>query len=87
MNVTYIIGNGFDLNLGLKTRYQDFYDYYMTKTSPNSQVELLKDTIKQDGYELWSDLEIGLGRISASMKPLMILWLLLPIFQIICVNI
>lgn len=68
MNVTYIIGNGFDLNLGLKTRYQDFYDYYMTKTSPNSQVELLKDTIKQDGYELWSDLEIGLGRISAKYE-------------------
>lgn len=68
MNVTYIIGNGFDLNLGLNTRYQNFYDYYMKMPSPNSQVELLKDTIKQDGYELWSDLEIGLGEISAKYE-------------------
>lgn len=68
MNVTYIIGNGFDLNLGLNTRYQDFYDYYMKMPSPNSQVELLKDTIRQDGYELWSDLEVGLGKISAKYE-------------------
>lgn len=65
MNVTYIIGNGFDLNLDLKTGYQDFYDYYIEVPSPNAHVELLKDTIKQEGYELWSDLEIGLGKISA----------------------
>ena len=25
--VLYVIGNGFDLNLGLKTRYQDFFEY------------------------------------------------------------
>lgn len=61
MNVTYIIGNGFDLNLGLKTGYQDFYDYYIEVPSPNAHVELLKNTIKQEGYELWSDLEVGLG--------------------------
>ena len=25
--VLYIIGNGFDLNLGLKTSYNDFFEY------------------------------------------------------------
>lgn len=68
MNVTYIIGNGFDLNLGLKTGYQAFYDYYIEEPSPNAHVELLKDTIKQEGYELWSDLEVGLGKISAKYE-------------------
>ena len=29
MNVTYIIGNGFDLNLRLQTSYKDFYAYYI----------------------------------------------------------
>lgn len=24
----YLIGNGFDLKMGLKTRYSDFYDWY-----------------------------------------------------------
>ena len=28
MKVVYLIGNGFDLNLGLKTSYSDFYTYY-----------------------------------------------------------
>lgn len=28
MNITFFIGNGFDLNLGLKTRYKDFYKYF-----------------------------------------------------------
>ena len=28
MNITYLIGNGFDLNLGLKTSYTDFFTCY-----------------------------------------------------------
>lgn len=28
MNVTLILGNGFDLNMGLPTAYSDFYKYY-----------------------------------------------------------
>ena len=31
MNITYIIGNGFDINLGLKTRYVDFYKWYVDR--------------------------------------------------------
>lgn len=34
MNVTFLLGNGFDLNLGLSTSYKDFYSYY-TKKEPN----------------------------------------------------
>ena len=29
MNTFYLIGNGFDLNLELATRYNDFYKYYV----------------------------------------------------------
>ena len=28
MNVTILVGNGFDLNLNLKTKYTDFLSYY-----------------------------------------------------------
>ena len=31
MNITFLIGNGFDLNLGLKTTYHNFLDYYYLK--------------------------------------------------------
>ena len=29
IRVTFLIGNGFDLNLDLKTKYQDFYPHYL----------------------------------------------------------
>ena len=33
MNITFMIGNGFDLNIGLKTRYKDFIlDYLKVDT-------------------------------------------------------
>ncbi|MDO5414882.1 MAG: AbiH family protein [Bacillota bacterium] len=56
MNVTFLIGNGFDLNLGLETRYSDFYKYYLE----NDPEDLISKSIKKV-YELWSDLELGLG--------------------------
>ena len=31
MNITFLIGNGFDLNLGLATAYSDFVKYYTQK--------------------------------------------------------
>jgi len=57
MNITFLIGNGFDLNLKLKTRYSDFYEYYI-ENDPN---DLLSKSIKSD-YEMWSDLELGIGK-------------------------
>lgn len=56
MNITFLIGNGFDLNLKLNTRYSDFYKYYIE----NDPKDLLSKSIKED-YEMWSDLEVGLG--------------------------
>ncbi|MBE7025509.1 MAG: hypothetical protein E7408_05585 [Ruminococcaceae bacterium] len=56
MNITFLVGNGFDLNLNLNTRYSDFYKYYIK----NDPKDLLSKSIKDD-YEMWSDLEVGLG--------------------------
>lgn len=56
MNITFLIGNGFDLNLKLNTRYSDFYKYYIE----NDPEDLLSKSIKSD-YAMWSDLEVGLG--------------------------
>lgn len=56
MNITFLIGNGFDLNLNLKTRYSDFYKYYIA----HDPDDLLSKSIRND-FEMWSDLEVGLG--------------------------
>lgn len=64
MNVTLIIGNGFDLNMGLPTSYSDFYQYYLKVDSPVSGADFIKQKIK-DTPENWADLEKSLGDITA----------------------
>jgi abortive infection AbiH-like protein len=67
MNVLFFIGNGFDLNLGLKTSYADFYKYYTKIISKSSAVNRLKNEISGDLKD-WSDLELSLGKYTEKIK-------------------
>ena len=65
MNILFLLGNGFDKNLGLPTSYNEFYDYYLSdKVKP----ELLNDDVVELRREIgehrpdWSDLELQMGR-------------------------
>lgn len=69
MEILYIIGNGFDLNLDLKTSYNDFYQYYKTVEVDNPNVQKLKDNISQT-YESWADLELALGNYTQHLDKL-----------------
>lgn len=68
MKILFILGNGFDINLGLKTRYQDFYDVYSKNHSDHDLVMKLKNHISKntDGY--WSDLELALGEYTKEFE-------------------
>lgn len=80
MNITYLIGNGFDVNLGLKTRYVDFYKYYVNRDNPDAPdaVKRFKseindfikaETKKQDEATIdWRDLEVALGKWTPNLK-------------------
>ena len=67
MKILYIIGNGFDLNLDLKTSYKDFYDYYKSIDSSNNNIKNLKTNISNN-YKNWSDLELALGQYTEEFK-------------------
>lgn len=69
MKILYIIGNGFDLNLGLKTSYKDFYDYYKSIDSPKNSINNLKNNISNN-YKNWSDLELALGQYTEEIKTI-----------------
>lgn len=69
MQILYIIGNGFDLNLGLKTSYNHFYEYYKNVKSDNVNVQKLKDNISKT-YESWSDLELALGNYTQHLEKI-----------------
>ena len=69
--VVYLIGNGFDLNLNLKTNYSDFYELN-THTSDPSIIKL-KEHLKNDknggqNYKYWSDLEEAMGSYTTNFK-------------------
>lgn len=64
MEVTFLVGNGFDIGLGLHTRYTQFFDRYVNIDSPDTNVMAFKELLKHDGpsYPDWSDFERALGQ-------------------------
>jgi len=67
-NITFIIGNGFDLNLKLNTRYTDFYPIYIEPhLDDKDEVKLFKKLIREE-WEKWSDFELGIGEQSVEFK-------------------
>ena len=61
--ITFLIGNGFDLGLGLKTRFKDFYIKYLKDISTNKNILEFKKEIAGN-IESWSDFEYQLGQYS-----------------------
>ena len=66
MNFTFLLGNGFDVGLRLKTRYQDFYPYFIENASKNNIFRLALE--EDSNYERWSDLEIALGEFAKKVS-------------------
>ncbi|MCD7750656.1 MAG: bacteriophage abortive infection AbiH family protein [Lachnospiraceae bacterium] len=66
MNITFLIGNGFDLNLGLNTLYSDFVKDYKGISTDDEQLMHFRDYIK-DNEELWANAEIALGQYTGEL--------------------
>ena len=76
MNVVFLLGNGFDLQFGLKTKYESFYAYYSQRPSTNELIAHLKyhinDYLEGKKNRLpdvnWEDLEMALGKYTKELK-------------------
>lgn len=70
MHITYLIGNGFDLGIGLKTSYKDFLQHYCyvgeEPVVMPSDVAALKEKIREDKSTAWSDAETAFARLDLS---------------------
>ena len=71
MNITFLIGNGFDRALGLRTGYSHFYEWYCEKTAESDVVDRFRKSIDEDikctdenTTKLWSDAELGLAKVT-----------------------
>lgn len=62
MNITFFIGNGFDLQVGLNTRYLDFYHACAKKMPNNGIIKQIEKT-----PELWQELEVQLGKYTSAV--------------------
>jgi hypothetical protein len=67
MNLLFFIGNGFDLNIGLKTRFKDVLSFYIKETSDDPVIKSFKESINQN-IEDWSKFEERIGRYSDDMQ-------------------
>ena len=66
MNITFLIGNGFDLSCGLKTSYPDIYEGYVKSSSSKPIIEKLKQELIKDktneNWVNWADFEMGMAK-------------------------
>jgi len=68
MNIVFLLGNGFDINLGMKTGYKDFYkNAYKPQAGDSELIKKLKKKIEND-IETWADLETKLGLYTEELK-------------------
>lgn len=75
MNITFLIGNGFDINLGLDTRYTDFLESYLVDDPRDStEIKAFKGDIRKQEAEStqgaerpWSNAELAFGRYTDDM--------------------
>ena len=67
MNVSFLIGNGFDLSCGIKSRYRDVYEEYIKTQSNSSLIERFKQDIS---YEIdnWGDFEVAMSKYMAQFN-------------------
>ena len=71
MNITHIIGNGFDINQGIPTSYAHFYEYYLQLVPEANEPEIVSqfrinmyNDLLENKSELWSDMELALGAVT-----------------------
>ena len=67
MNITFLIGNGFDLGLGLASDYKSFYPYFIENANKDNIIRHEIEKAGKDNYVNWSDLESALGRFTAKI--------------------
>ena len=66
MNITFMMGNGFDVGQKLKTSYKDLYPYFVINAKLDNIIR--KEIEKDKEFENWSDLEVALGKFTGNIS-------------------
>lgn len=67
--ITFILGNGFDLSLHMKTSYSHVYATYIDTPSSSSVIAAFKNELKnRTPFDKWSDFEMGMAEYAESLS-------------------
>jgi len=64
MNVTFLIGNGFDMRMGIASSYKSVEDHYIGLERTDKTIKAFQQSLKEQG-EYWSDFELAIGKYTA----------------------
>ena len=75
MNITFLMGNGFDIGIGMPTQYEDFYkEYCKEQKTDNDNIRAFKQMLKKRNQDEvkriidWADFEKAFGEHSAASE-------------------
>ena len=68
MNVLYLIGNGFDLNVGLNTNFSSILKSYLCEKTDDTLICSFKEDIKNSGIKNWANFEEKMGQYTDEIK-------------------
>lgn len=70
MNIVFFLGNGFDLNMNLKTSYAAFLENYFgeNQNSEDEAIQMFLKIIQENNNDVWSDVELALGKCTNSFN-------------------
>lgn len=63
MRITFLLGNGLDLNCGCRSSYKDIYKFYIRQPSKDEWIKKLKEEIST-----WSDFEMEMAKFVSACK-------------------
>lgn len=67
--ITFILGNGFDLCLHMKTSYADVYSTYVDTPSSSKVIAAFKKELKnRKPFDRWSDFEMGMAEYAETLE-------------------
>lgn len=67
MNITFLIGNGFDIRMGIESAYKKVESYYVKLEKSDERLKAFQKSIKENG-EYWSNFERGIGQYTESFQ-------------------
>ena len=64
MKITFLVGNGFDMRMGIASSYKSVEKHYIRITKKDKTLQEFQQSLKENG-QYWSDFEIAIGKYTS----------------------